>query len=98
MPRWLARGRSGAAPTGDPTDGPYSCTHSINHYIGCSDPPQDFALWGALIGRLAAHLVQRYGEAEMAERWAFEVWKCASPWDCLMQPPLSPWSADEGLS
>eukprot|EP01051_Picozoa_sp_SAG22_P001474 SAG22_NODE_58_length_23645_cov_16.637943_14_plen_147_part_00 len=81
MPRWLARGKVGAAPVSggrpDPDgDGSYSCTHSINHYIGCSDPPYDFELWGDLIYKLGRHLVERYGEDELAEKWAFEVW-CA---------------------
>jgi len=71
MPRWLARNKTGTSPTGG--DGPYSCRHSINHYIGCSDPPYDFSLWGDLIGKLGAHLVERYGIDEMADRWAFEV-------------------------
>jgi len=74
MPRWLAAGRSGATPTGADADGPYSCSHSINHYIGCSDPPSDFGLWGELIYKLASHLVGRYGADEMGGKWAFEVW------------------------
>ena len=75
MPRWLARNKTGTSPDGG--DGPYSCSHSINHYIGCSDPPYDFELWGALIGRLGQHLVDRYGIEEMAAKWSFEVW-CGS--------------------
>ena len=78
MPRWLARGKTGAAATAD-ADGPYSCTHSINHYIGCSDPPSDFDLWGDLIYRLGKHLVDRYGVDEMADRWEFEVWNEPGP-------------------
>jgi xylan 1,4-beta-xylosidase len=78
MPRWLAAGRTGAAPTAD-GDGPYSCTHSINHYIGCSDPPSDFDLWGDLIYRLGKHLVNRYGVDEMANNWEFEVWNEPGP-------------------
>jgi xylan 1,4-beta-xylosidase len=72
MPRWLARNKSGYSPDGG--DGPYSCTHSINHYIGCSDPPYDFDLWGDLIYKLGRHLVERYGEEEIANKWEFEVW------------------------
>ena len=79
MPRWLAAGRTGAAPTGADGDGSYSCTHSINHYIGCSDPPSDFDLWGDLIYRLGKHLVDRYGVDEMAEKWEFEVWNEPGP-------------------
>eukprot|EP01052_Picozoa_sp_SAG31_P018200 SAG31_NODE_1279_length_9036_cov_1.858454_7_plen_103_part_00 len=83
MPRWLARGKVGAAPAtgaGPDTDGdgPYSCTHSINHYIGCSDPPYDFDLWGELIYKLGRHLIERYGEDEMASKWAFEVWNVSA--------------------
>jgi hypothetical protein len=72
MPRWLARNKTGRSPKGG--DGPYSCRHSINHYIGCSDPPYDFDLWGQLIFKLGKHLVERYGIDEMASRWSFEVW------------------------
>jgi xylan 1,4-beta-xylosidase len=63
MPRWLARDKTG-----------FDCTHTINHYVGCSDPPTDYQLWGDLIYKLGTHLVERYGEAAIAERWAFEVW------------------------
>jgi hypothetical protein len=79
MPRWLARDRSGAVPVVSEgqqdtiTDGNYSCTHSINHYIGCSDPPYDFNLWGALIYELGKHLVERYGVEELESKWMFEV-------------------------
>jgi xylan 1,4-beta-xylosidase len=64
MPRWLARSRG---------DG-FSCNHSINHYRGCSDPPSNFTQWGEVVHELVAHLVGRYGEAEIAEKWMFEVW------------------------
>jgi xylan 1,4-beta-xylosidase len=36
-------------------------------------PPKDWGLWGELCARLAAHLVERFGAAEVA-KWAFEVW------------------------
>ena len=36
-------------------------------------PPQDYAGWGALVGALAQHLVERYGIDEVAQ-WYFEVW------------------------
>ena len=62
MPRWLARGKDG-----------FYCTHTINHYIGCSDPPSDFNLWGDLIYKLGKHLVERYGENAMSTNWEFEV-------------------------
>ncbi len=36
-------------------------------------PPGDWSKWGELVGRFAQHLIDRYGEAEVA-RWYFEVW------------------------
>jgi len=36
-------------------------------------PPKDYALWDAMIGAFAAHLVARYGLDEVAT-WKFEVW------------------------
>ena len=36
-------------------------------------PPKDWAKWDALIEQFARHLVDRYGEAEVAT-WYFEVW------------------------
>jgi xylan 1,4-beta-xylosidase len=42
-------------------------------YRGIISPPADWAEWHELVGRLAAHLVQRYGAVEVAQ-WAFEVW------------------------
>jgi xylan 1,4-beta-xylosidase len=42
-------------------------------YRGIISPPADWAEWRQLVGKLAAHLVQRYGAVEVA-RWAFEVW------------------------
>ena len=90
MPRWLARNKTGDRPDGG--DGPYSCRHSINHYIGCSDPPYDFGLWGALIGRLGRHLVDRYGIEEVASKWSFEVWNVSVPfWPYCSMPTYYPW-------
>jgi xylan 1,4-beta-xylosidase len=37
------------------------------------EPPKDWAKWDELIQQFAKHLVQRYGEDEVA-RWYFEVW------------------------
>jgi xylan 1,4-beta-xylosidase len=42
-------------------------------YRGIISPPRDWAAWGALIGALARHLIDRYGIHEVA-RWPFEVW------------------------
>jgi xylan 1,4-beta-xylosidase len=36
-------------------------------------PPRNYRQWGALIGRLVRHWVDRYGPAEVAS-WFFEVW------------------------
>ena len=36
-------------------------------------PPKDYKQWVALIERLVSHLVDRYGEREVAQ-WFFEVW------------------------
>jgi xylan 1,4-beta-xylosidase len=43
-------------------------------YGAIVSPPKDWDRWAALIGDLAAHLVQRYGRDEVVSRWAFEVW------------------------
>lgn len=42
-------------------------------YRAIVSPPKDWNLWAELNGRLAAHLVERYGIEEVS-RWAFEVW------------------------
>lgn len=39
---------------------------------GCT-PPKSLELWGQMIGDMARHLVQRYGEEEVSS-WFFEVW------------------------
>lgn len=36
-------------------------------------PPKDYAKWDAMLGAFAAHLIARYGLAEVAT-WKFEVW------------------------
>ena len=43
-------------------------------YGAIISPPRDWERWAALIGDLAAHLIQRYGRDEVVSRWAFEVW------------------------
>ncbi len=47
-------------------------------------PPKDWAKWDALITRLAQHLVDRYGIAEVSQ-WYFEVWN---------EPNLDFWAGD----
>jgi xylan 1,4-beta-xylosidase len=42
-------------------------------YRGIISPPRDWTRWRDLVGALVAHLVDRYGIAEVAE-WGFEVW------------------------
>ena len=45
----------------------------VFHYQGNITPPKDYAQWGELVRRLAAHWVERYGIDEVAE-WPFECW------------------------
>ncbi|HEY7225646.1 MAG TPA: xylan 1,4-beta-xylosidase [Micromonosporaceae bacterium] len=42
-------------------------------YRGIVSPPTDWAQWRALVTALVAHLVERYGLAEVTT-WGFEVW------------------------
>ena len=42
-------------------------------YRGHISPPRDWGEWHDLVGSLAAHLVGRYGRAEVTT-WPFEVW------------------------
>ena len=46
---------------------------TVFHYRGNVTPPADYAKWATLIGKLAAHWVNRYGATEVRE-WFFEVW------------------------
>jgi len=50
---------------------------SVFEYRGIISPPHDWDRWGELCGRLAAHLVERYGIEEVA-RWGFEIWNEAN--------------------
>ncbi|HTX27552.1 MAG TPA: hypothetical protein VME19_11095 [Streptosporangiaceae bacterium] len=43
-------------------------------WAGIISPPRDWDRWADLVRGLAAHLLERYGEAEVTGRWAFEVW------------------------
>lgn len=47
-------------------------------------PPKDWDRWGALIYQFAKHLVERYGENEVAQ-WYFEVWN---------EPNIDFWTGD----
>ena len=46
---------------------------TVFHYRGNVTPPKDYDQWGTLMRKLAAHWVERYGVAEVAQ-WRFEVW------------------------
>lgn len=46
-----------------------------------NNPPKNYTKWGELVRAVTAHLVQRYGRAEV-ERWHFEVWN---------EPDISYW-------
>jgi xylan 1,4-beta-xylosidase len=50
-----------------------SGSKTVFHYLGNICPPRSYDEWGALVGELAAHLVRRYGLAEV-RTWFFEVW------------------------
>jgi xylan 1,4-beta-xylosidase len=54
----------GALASGDET---------VFHYRGNVTAPKDYGQWSALIGKLVAHWVERYGVAEV-RAWFFEVW------------------------
>jgi xylan 1,4-beta-xylosidase len=50
---------------------------TVFEYRGIISPPHDWDRWAELCGRLAAHLVDRYGIDEVA-RWGFEIWNEAN--------------------
>lgn len=52
-------------------------TKTVFHYDAIVSPPKDWDRWGALVGDLAAHLVERYGLDEV-RMWGFEVWNEAN--------------------
>jgi xylan 1,4-beta-xylosidase len=58
MPRDLAR---------DPS-------RTVFTYGGIISPPKDWDRWAWLITAFTAHIVDRYGLAEVRDRWSFEVW------------------------
>ncbi len=49
--------------------------HYPAHTMGgaSNNPPKDYKMWGELVRRFTAHLVQRYGR-ERVSTWYFEVW------------------------
>ena len=52
-------------------------TKTVFAYGAVISPPKDYARWGALVGALTAHLVERYGREEVVG-WDFEVWNEAN--------------------
>ena len=53
---------------------PYQVHYPANTISGKSqNPPRDYAKWGELARVVTAHLVARYGRANVAQ-WTFEVW------------------------
>ncbi len=50
---------------------------TVFEYSAIISPPRDWERWGELIGRLTAHLVERYGIDEV-RTWGFEVWNEAN--------------------
>ncbi len=46
---------------------------TVFHYRANVTPPRDYKQWAALIKKLVAHWVERYGIDEVSE-WFFEVW------------------------
>jgi xylan 1,4-beta-xylosidase len=51
-------------------------------YHGVISRPKDYEKWGALVGGLTRHLIERYGKEEV-ESWYFEVWNepdFRTPW------------------
>lgn len=60
----------------------YQVHYPANTTSGASNnPPKDYALWGELVRRYTAHLVERYGKAQVSN-WYFEVWN---------EPDISYW-------
>jgi len=58
------------------TTGPAPYRHDFPHgniFTGWSYPPTDYAKWGELVYRFAAHLRQRYGDRAV-KTWLWEVW------------------------
>ena len=59
-----------------------SGSSTINWYQGNTSVPTSYTAWGALMGKLVSHLIERYGVDEVAT-WRFEVWN---------EPDLNGWA------
>ncbi|HVQ93002.1 MAG TPA: hypothetical protein VMU51_18345 [Mycobacteriales bacterium] len=53
-------------------------TATVFSYGAIISPPRDWDRWADLIRTFTAHLVERYGLAEVRDRWSFEVWNEAN--------------------
>jgi xylan 1,4-beta-xylosidase len=53
-------------------------SRTVFDYAAIVSPPKDWGRWADLIHDLVAHLVERYGRAELREHWSFEVWNEAN--------------------
>jgi xylan 1,4-beta-xylosidase len=49
-------------------------TATVFSYQAVISPPKDWGRWADLVQAFTAHLVDRYGLAEVRDRWSFEVW------------------------
>ena len=54
---------------------------TICHYKGNAGPPANYSEWGMLIGSLAEHMVQKFGE-QTASEFFFEVARLSSRLRC----------------
>lgn len=53
-------------------------SRTVFGYEAIISPPKDYDRWADLVRALTAHLVERYGEREVVDHWAFEVWNEAN--------------------
>ncbi|MGH8774576.1 MAG: GH39 family glycosyl hydrolase [Jiangellaceae bacterium] len=51
---------------------------TVFEYGAIVSPPRDWDRWYDLVHDLVGHLVDRYGRAEVRDRWSFEVWNEAN--------------------
>ncbi|MGH8825568.1 MAG: GH39 family glycosyl hydrolase [Jiangellaceae bacterium] len=51
---------------------------TVFEYGAIVSPPRDWGRWSDLVRDLVAHLVDRYGLAEVRDHWSFEVWNEAN--------------------
>ena len=59
---------------------------TICHYKGNAGPPANYTEWGMLIGSLAEHMVQKFGE-QTASEFFFEVARLSSRLRCAYECP-----------